>query len=130
MSQRKVDKAVGVAIGELFANILPREIDSKTNRRTSLNAKIRRKISQEGGISEQTLRTAQQRGSMNVDTLLRILYARGVDLKKFVSNVRTEKFTPLLPKEAAWVRFGMKLKEKDREQYLDLLNFLEERWKN
>ena len=129
MSQRRVDKAVQVATNELFANILPRKIGLEKNRKGSLNAQIRKKISQEGGISEETLRTAQQRCSMNLDTFLRILYARGVNLKKFVDSLQTEKFTPLLPKEAEWIRFGMKLKEKDRKQYLDLLNFLESRWK-
>ena len=86
MSLKKVDKEVQTANDELFANILPKETDPKTKKKTLLNPKIRKKISQEGGISEETLRTARQRGSMNVDTLLRILYARGADLKKFVAS--------------------------------------------
>ena len=129
MGQRKVDKEVRAATDELFANILPKETDPKTKKKTLLNPKIRKQISQEGGISDETLRTARQRGSMNLDTLLRILYARGVDLKKFVGSVKTKKFDPLLPNEAEWLRFGMKLGEKDRGVYLDLLKCLEERWK-
>ncbi len=129
MRRRKVDEEVQTAVDGLFANILPKEIDPKTKRKTLLNAKIRKKISQEGGISDETLRTARQRGSMNLDTFLRILYARGVDLKKFVNNVRTSKFSPLLPKEAEWLRFGMQISENDRGAYLDLLKFLENRWK-
>ena len=129
MNQRKVDKEVRAATDTLFANILPKDIDPKTKKKTLLHPKTRQKISKESGISDQTLRTARQRGSMNVDTLLRILYARGADLKKFVASVKTKKFDPLLPNEAEWLRFGMKLSEKDRGVYLDLVKCLEERWK-
>ncbi len=127
-SQKNVDIIIQDCVGELFTNILPTKSGQKNNK-PSLDPKTRKKIAQEGAISDETLRTARRRGSMNLDTFLRILYARGVNLKKFVNNVRTNKFSPLLPKEAEWLKFGMKLNEKSRGQYLDLLNFLEDRWK-
>ena len=119
MNNKRVDKEVNEAIDELMQNILPEGMDTTT----------RKHLAKQGGISDETLRTARRRKNLTVDTFFRILYGRGVPLKDLIRSIKTKNFSMLLEEEAKLIRFGMKISEKDRKHSLELLKFMRDRWK-
>lgn len=88
----------------------------------------RRHLALKSGISEETLRTTLKRKSMNADTLLRLLLARGVSAKTLVQLPQTE--LAKLPKgEAEWLSLGRDLSEEERVEFVGLVKYLRARWK-
>lgn len=119
MSNKKIDKEVNEAIEELLENILPEEIETKT----------RKHLANKSGLSDETLRTVRRRKNLTVDTLFRILYGNGISLTDFVRSIKTKNFSMLPVSEADLIRFSKKMSDKDRKHSLELLKFMQKRWK-
>ena len=116
---KKIDQEINKAIQELIQYVVPQGIGPQT----------RKHLAKKGGLSEETLRTINRRKKLNVDTLFRILYARGIPLQKLVKSIKTKRFSMLLEREAKLIKFCMRMSEKNQKHSLELLEFIHDRWK-
>jgi len=114
----ELDKEVKIVLSKLLDFIVP----------SGMNAKERRQLADRAGVSEETLRKTTQRQSLNADTLLRLLLARGVSLKTLVNLPQTD-FTKLPPGETDWLQFGREASDIEKREYVALLRFLNSKWK-
>ncbi len=111
------DKEVKIVLSKLLEFIVPE----------GMSPKERRRLAAQAGISEETLRKNLQRKSLNADTLIRLLLARGVSAKALAAPQQAD-LSKLSEGEAGWAEFGRKLSEAERTEFVELLKYLRSRW--
>ncbi len=113
----EIDKTVKSIINALMDFAVPEGMTSKE----------RAKLAKKAGLSPETLRTMAWRKTVNADTLIRLLIARGVD-PKLLANLPQSKTSQIDDSERDWIRFGHKLSSKERSNFISLIKFLKTRW--
>ncbi len=112
-----IDKRAKQTLSKLLTWLVP----------SGMTPKERNSLAKTSGISPETLRTTIKRQSMSADTLLRLLFARGVD-QQTLENLPQTNFKTLPPSEAAWIDLGRDMSETERKEYAELIRFLRNKW--
>ena len=79
------------------------------------------------GISIETLRTTLKRQTMNADTLIRLLLARGVSAQT-IENLPQTELDQLSQGEVEWLELGRELNEAEKREFASLVRFLLIKW--
>ncbi len=79
-----------------------------------------KKLAQKSKLNWETLRNVRKRKSYKADTIVRALLASGIDLKSLLNLPINPKLS-LLPKEKEWIQYGRTLSEKERAEFIELL---------
>jgi len=114
---RKTDQEVKAVLQKLLDFIVP----------PGMTANERAQIAAKAGISVNTLRTNLRRKTINADTLIRLLLARGVQAKALTELPQLD--TSKLSKgENNWLILGRQLSETERVEFAELVKFVRTRW--
>ncbi len=112
-----LDKQVKFIIESLMEFAVPKGMEPKE----------RAGVAKKAGLSPETLRTMSGRKSVNADTLVRLLIARGVNPKLLLNLPYLE--TPQVDgSELEWIKFGQKMKSQEKVEFVRLAKFLRVRW--
>lgn len=113
----KVDREVKNVVQSLMSFIVP----------PGMTARERNDLARRAGVSANTLRTNLRRGTINADTLFRLLIARGV-LPKTLANLPQEDLAKVSRGETEWLALGRQLTETERTEFAGLVRFVRSRW--
>lgn len=111
------DKRVKQTLQKLLGFLIP----------AGMSPKEREALAKNAGISAETLRTSLKRQSMNADTLIRLLLARGVTTQTLENLPQTD-LKSLPPGEAEWLELGRELSEMERKEFSGLIRYLRIKW--
>ncbi|MGZ3745076.1 MAG: hypothetical protein ACXVBQ_14535 [Pseudobdellovibrionaceae bacterium] len=92
-----------------------------------MTAKERTSLANSAGISVETLRTTVKRQSLNADTLIRLLIARGVSAQT-IENLPQTELVHLSQGEIEWMELGRELSEGEKKEFSGLVRFLLIKW--
>jgi len=112
-----LDARVRIVLEKLMAFIVPE----------GMSVKDRNDLAQRAGISPETLRKNLQRNSLNADTLIRLLLARGVTTETLTTLPQLNLET-ISKGEQAWLQFGLEITDRERLEFLELLRYIMLRW--
>jgi len=113
MSKSKSDEI----LKELFAVLVPE----------SMSSKDRKALAREAGISYETLRTTMKRQTLNANTLVRLMLARGISSHSILELPQTE-LARLSKGEIEWQKIGRKLTETEKNEFASLIEFIRSKW--
>ena len=86
------------------------------------------KLVQATGLSESTIRMAKKRESLSADTLIRLLLTHGVDPKDIL-NLPRKNVSRVCSTLTQWNKFGFQLNRKEREAYMQMIEWNQKRFK-
>lgn len=112
-----VDRRVKQTLQKVLSYIAPK----------GMNAKERAELAKAAGISVETLRTTLKRQTMNADTLIRLLLARGVSAQT-IENLPQTETDQLSQGEVEWLELGRELTEAEKKEFAGLVRYLLIKW--
>lgn len=111
------DRRVKQTLQRVLAFLIPK----------GMSAKEREALAKAAGISHETLRTSLKRQSMNADTLIRLLLARGV-APQAIENLPQTELKEMPMGEVDWLELGRELSEKEKKEFAGLIRYLRIKW--
>jgi hypothetical protein len=114
---RNSDRKIQALLTQLMDFLVP----------AGMTRKERLILAERAGISGETLRKNIQRKSLNADTLIRLLLARGVSPETLLQLPQSE-FSELSKGETVWLELGRKLTDNEKSQYAELIEYIRIRW--
>lgn len=112
-----VDKKSKQTLSALLSLIAPK----------GMTAKERAVLARQAGINPETLRTMLRRQTVNADTLIRLLIARGVSPQTLENLPQTES-KQMPPGEVEWLELGRELSETEKKEFAGLIRYLLIKW--
>jgi lambda repressor-like predicted transcriptional regulator len=85
------------------------------------------KLAKEAGLSPGTLKSLRSRQSFSASTIVSLLLARGVSEQSLTNLTMSEK-TKVSTSLNEWNKLGLILADKQRNQFLDLIQYLIKKW--
>lgn len=92
-----------------------------------MTAKERNALAKSAGVSVETLRTTLKRQTMNADTLIRLLLARGVS-SQTIENLPQTELDQISQAEVEWLELGRDLSEAEKKEFAGLIRYLLIKW--
>ena len=113
-----IDKQINQVMQKVLAMVAPKGMTSSE----------RRELAKAAGISHESLRTTLKRKTMNADTLIRLLLARGVSASS-IENLPQSEASKLSRGELDWIELGRELSEDEKREFSSLIRYLVGLWK-
>lgn len=113
-----IDKQINQVMQKVLAMVAPKGMTSSE----------RRELAKAAGISHESLRTTLKRKTMNADTLIRLLLARGVSASS-IENLPQSEASKLSRGELDWIELGRELSEDEKREFSSLIRYMVGRWK-
>lgn len=112
-----MDKQVKLVLDSLIAFAAPK----------GFSPTERAKIAKKAGLSPATLRAMSWRRTVNADSLIRLLIARGMSAQS-LSNLPQTEFSPVKESEIQWFKIGQELTSEKKMAFIQLIKFLQNQW--
>jgi len=113
---KKIDKDISMAWDGLWEFLLPK----------GMTPKERNDLARKAGLKPESVRLAARRRSMNAETLLRLLIAKGVAPSVFCNFPVAESKMP--KEDRLWQQLGRSLPNEKKREYATLIEWIESRW--
>lgn len=115
---KEIDKKAKAALLALFDLVIPE----------GMTAQERSAVAKQAGINPESLRVMRRRKTVNADTLIRLLLARGVSLQALESLHQTDS-KQMLKGELDWQKIGRELSDAERTEFSSLVRMIRAKWR-
>lgn len=113
-----IDKQIHQIMQKILAMIAPK----------GMSPSERKELAKSAGISPESLRTTLKRKTMNADTMIRLMLARGVPASA-IENLPQSEPSKMSRGELDWAEVGRELSEEEKREFSSLVRYLVARWK-